>query len=234
MFDDLEPKKTTVNNDTLSDHNNLAKKNENLVDDMFSEVESSKQSFNPNQNFPFKNENSLNEIDKQELVESFDNKKDFKRIFLLMFIFLGFLLILFLGYKIFKLAFQDKQDPAQSFLIENNQQEDTSNIEEEKIEDDLIVDDFEKEEKSDIINDVDEEVDKNTDTDGDGVSDWEENIWKTDLGKADTDDDGLSDKDEIYIYRTDPINNDTDKDTYLDGDEVKKGYNPKGEGKLQL
>lgn len=37
----------------------------------------------------------------------------------------------------------------------------------------------------------------NKDTDGDGVLDWEENLWGTDPLKADTDDDGVSDAEEI-------------------------------------
>ena len=49
----------------------------------------------------------------------------------------------------------------------------------------------------------------------------------------DSDDDGLSDKDEINIWHTDPYNPDTDGDGYLDGDEVKSGYNPLGEGEIK-
>ena len=37
---------------------------------------------------------------------------------------------------------------------------------------------------------------------------------------------------EVKIYNTDPLNPDTDGDTYLDGEEVKGGYNPNGSGKL--
>ena len=54
------------------------------------------------------------------------------------------------------------------------------------------------------------EQNKNTDSDLDGLFDWEE----------------------IEIYKTNPNNSDTDNDGYLDGDEVKKGYNPNGAGKL--
>lgn len=53
-------------------------------------------------------------------------------------------------------------------------------------------------------------VNKNTDSDLDGLFDWEE-----------TD-----------IYKTNPNNSDSDGDGYLDGDEVKKGYNPAGPGEL--
>jgi len=48
----------------------------------------------------------------------------------------------------------------------------------------------------------------------------------------DADQDGLSDSDEIAIYKTYPNNPDTDGDGYSDGEEVKNGFNPLGEGKL--
>jgi hypothetical protein len=49
----------------------------------------------------------------------------------------------------------------------------------------------------------------------------------------DSDNDGLTDYQEINIYHTNPHNPDTDGDGYLDGAEVKAGYNPLGPGKLQ-
>jgi len=52
-----------------------------------------------------------------------------------------------------------------------------------------------------------------------------------DLDSLDSDQDGLSDEEEIF-YGTDKNNPDSDGDGYLDGDEVKKSYNPLGEGKL--
>lgn len=56
---------------------------------------------------------------------------------------------------------------------------------------------------------------------------------KTDEAQlVDTDKDGLTDEDE-EIYGTDPENPDTDGDGYSDGDEVKGGYNPNGAGKLE-
>ena len=48
----------------------------------------------------------------------------------------------------------------------------------------------------------------------------------------DSDQDGLSDADEINVYGTNPLKSDTDGDGYLDGDEIKNGYNPLGEGSL--
>ncbi|MBI1908528.1 hypothetical protein HYS28_03930, partial [Candidatus Uhrbacteria bacterium] len=40
------------------------------------------------------------------------------------------------------------------------------------------------------------------------------------------------DREEVEVYDTDPLEEDTDGDTYLDGQEVKGGYNPNGPGKL--
>lgn len=49
----------------------------------------------------------------------------------------------------------------------------------------------------------------------------------------DNDNDGLSDYEEKNIYGTDPLNPDTDGDGMKDGDEVKKGRNPLGQGMLK-
>ncbi len=70
------------------------------------------------------------------------------------------------------------------------------------------------------------------DTDGDGLSDIEENALGTNYLMTDTDGDGLFDREEVKVYKTDPLDTDTDKDGYADGAEVKSGYNPNGEGKL--
>lgn len=48
---------------------------------------------------------------------------------------------------------------------------------------------------------------------------------------ADFDNDGLNNADE-FKYNTDPNDSDSDNDGYLDGGEVKNGYNPLGSGKL--
>jgi len=42
------------------------------------------------------------------------------------------------------------------------------------------------------------------DTDGEGLKDWEENLWKTDINNPDTDGDGTNDNDEI-IQNRDPL-----------------------------
>ncbi len=64
---------------------------------------------------------------------------------------------------------------------------------------------------------------KNSDTDGDGLTDGEEvNAYRTDPLKKDSDGDGLSDYDEVKKYSTDPNKKDTDGDGLSDGDELLK------------
>ena len=59
------------------------------------------------------------------------------------------------------------------------------------------------------------------DTDGDGLTDLEENtIFNTDMNDNDTDDDGLLDGDEVNNYETDPDRKDTDGDGLSDYDEI--------------
>lgn len=66
------------------------------------------------------------------------------------------------------------------------------------------------------------------DSDKDGLTDVEEAAAGTNPNVIDTDNDGLSDYEEVIVYKTDPLNADTDGDTYLDGEEIKNGYNPCG------
>ena len=70
------------------------------------------------------------------------------------------------------------------------------------------------------------------DDDRDGLTNAEEAKLGTNPEVADTDGDGLSDYEEVKIYHTDPLKADTDGDGFKDGDEVKNGYNPLGSGKL--
>ncbi len=61
------------------------------------------------------------------------------------------------------------------------------------------------------------------DTDGDGISDWDEihgYWWQTDPTKADTDGDGLDDYEEIWGYGPDPLIYDYDGDGLSDGEEI--------------
>jgi len=71
------------------------------------------------------------------------------------------------------------------------------------------------------------------DSDVDSLTDPEEIVLGTDINLIDSDFDGLSDYEEVRVYGTNPLNPDTDGDGYKDGDEVKNGYNPNGEGILQ-
>lgn len=79
------------------------------------------------------------------------------------------------------------------------------------------------------------EVLKNLDSDGDGLSDYDEiYIYHTDPYNHDSDNDNLSDYDEIMIFGTDPLSADTDGDTYFDGQEILNGYNPLGSGVIDV
>jgi outer membrane protein OmpA-like peptidoglycan-associated protein len=65
------------------------------------------------------------------------------------------------------------------------------------------------------------------DTDGDGLSDWDEvRSYKSDPNKIDTDGDGLLDGDEVRKHKTDPTKSDTDGGGVSDGAEVLRGTNP--------
>jgi hypothetical protein len=76
------------------------------------------------------------------------------------------------------------------------------------------------------------------DTDGDGLSDYEESILLTDKTKPDTDTDGLTDYEEVYLTGTDPLvydsvtpgisdsQADIDNDSLTHRDEVDRGTNP--------
>jgi len=70
------------------------------------------------------------------------------------------------------------------------------------------------------------------DKDFDGILDKDEIKYGTSPTSADTDFDGITDKDEIFLYKTNPLKADTDGDGFTDGEEVRRGYNPNGEGDL--
>ena len=73
----------------------------------------------------------------------------------------------------------------------------------------------------------------NADNDGDGISNYWERIWGTDMDLADTDSDSIDDYKELYVLNTDPLNadanengiadfnEDTDEDGIINEDEIK-------------
>ncbi len=62
---------------------------------------------------------------------------------------------------------------------------------------------------------------KTRDSDGDGLTDWEENnVFNTDPLNVDTDGDGLNDSAELFDFFTDPLDYDTDKDNLTDYEEI--------------
>jgi len=69
-----------------------------------------------------------------------------------------------------------------------------------------------------------------SDTDLDGISDWEEvYVYSTSPYKFDTDDDGMSDWEEIYVYGTSPISPDRDIDNNYDNITVSIENNEKSD-----
>lgn len=76
------------------------------------------------------------------------------------------------------------------------------------------------------------------DSDGDGLSDAQEDVnlnrvvdaGETDPRRADSDGDGLSDGAEIQIYRTNPLAADSDGDEFADGNEIAAGSDPNDAG----
>lgn len=69
------------------------------------------------------------------------------------------------------------------------------------------------------------------DADSDGLNDTQEQLYGSDPTKTDTDGDGLPDYDEVMKYQTKPEVKDSDNDGYDDFTEVTGGYNPMGMGK---
>ncbi len=65
-----------------------------------------------------------------------------------------------------------------------------------------------------------------TDSDSDGLSDYEELLFGTNHNKVDSDGDGLSDFAEVRTHGSNPLTTDTDGDGYSDGIEVARDGNP--------
>lgn len=60
------------------------------------------------------------------------------------------------------------------------------------------------------------------DSDGDGISNIDEDFYGTDKHNIDTDGDGLNDFEELFKFRTNPLEPDTDFDSINDFDELKR------------
>ncbi len=69
------------------------------------------------------------------------------------------------------------------------------------------------------------------DNDFDGVDSEIEEEYGTNDKKTDSDEDGLDDYEEIFFWFSDPLDSDTDDDGYKDGLEVISGFSPVGVGK---
>jgi len=87
--------------------------------------------------------------------------------------------------------------------------------------------------KDDVLKNPQFYVDIMADDDQDGLTNPWEVRYGTDHKKSDTDNDGLTDYEEVMIYFSNPKVADTDGDGNADGIEVKNGFNPNGEGKLK-
>ncbi|MFC1687987.1 hypothetical protein ACFL0L_05445 [Patescibacteria group bacterium] len=72
-----------------------------------------------------------------------------------------------------------------------------------------------------------------TDTDGDGLTDTEEQQAGTSSTSVDSDADGLYDREEVKVYSSNPLKADTDGDGVSDSDEVTQGTDPAGPGLLR-
>jgi hypothetical protein len=70
------------------------------------------------------------------------------------------------------------------------------------------------------------------DLDRDGIDNETERQMGLSETEFDTDGDGLSDWQEIHVFKTDPTKIDTDGDGYSDAEEILNGYNPNGLGKI--
>jgi len=89
--------------------------------------------------------------------------------------------------------------------------------ENELINDDLLGDEIVTDDISSESEEVNAEIEMQKDEDGDGLQDYLETYFGTDLAKKDTDEDGISDYLEIAKLKTDPLVADSNLDSDGDG-----------------
>ncbi len=225
----------------------LQKDQNNKVDDIFADsdkIDNQQESKAP---LNFKDSN----LTKNPIAPSgdglaeFEEEDDNKSGKIIKTIFLVILILAIIGvsaYFVYSKILLPKTLSQNNSLIQendlNNEDEDiVSNIvEDENINDEVVATTSE----NDIIEDeIEEDLGTTTletvDSDMDGLTDYDEiYLYGTNPYIIDTDGDGLSDYEEIAIFGTDPLNPDTDSDTYLDGQEIVSGYNPFGEGEINI
>ena len=148
----------------------------------------------------------------QDKIQDLNQPKKKKYIFIF-----GFILIALIGISavIFFTKFKNNQQPAEFMdlnIKEKNSQQTAKELENEKET---------KNQGEDSKVDLNGQMEEAFPWDGD------ESL------SMDKDGDYLLGHEEVYIYHTDPNNPDTDNDGHLDGEEVRNGYNPLGEGKLK-
>lgn len=223
----------------------LQKDQNNKVDDIFADSDqsdsqqSNKGPLDFNSPNPMKSPIAPSADGLAEFEEEDNNKsgKIIKTIFLVIFVLA---IIGISAYFVYSKILLPKTLSQNNSLNQENILDDediiNKNIEDEVIDDEIIATTSE----NDIIEDeIGEELSTTTletvDSDIDGLTDYDEiYLYGTNPYIIDTDGDGLSDYEEITIFGTDPLNPDTDSDTYLDGQEIISGYNPFGEGKINI
>lgn len=223
----------------------LQKDQNNKVDDIFADSDrsdsqqSNKGPLDFNSPNPMKSSIAPSADGLAEFEEEDNNKsgKIIKTIFLIIFILAIIGISAYFVYS--KILLPKTLSQNNSLNQEANLDNDVivdENIIEENIEDEIIATTSE----DDIIEGESEEdlgttTLETVDSDMDGLTDYDEiYLYGTNPYIIDTDGDGLGDYEEIMIFGTDPLNPDTDSDTYLDGQEIISGYNPFGEGKINI
>lgn len=234
MFEELEKKSTSAKNNIVdqkknnftdsSKENITSEKNENRqhIEDIFFDTDKP-DIFKPK-------ENQDSGVKDKEVEEEKDKKQALKKILILLS-YLIFLLLLLGGFFVaYKILF--KNDTIIPQGIEDNIEDITASGNDTDPSPDNTQQISDKEEDPVVSDFVEQEKNSQQDTDQDGLSDEEEKSLGLNINKNDSDDDGLFDREELRVYKTDPLNQDTDGDGYLDGAEVKNGFNPNGAGRL--